>query len=222
MTIHYHGLPLTPDVMLLDLAGRNVCISYATRRPTQVRMAVELMQSIMLDNGAFSFHTQGLATDWAGFYEWIEPMLAHPNWAVIPDVIGGGVEEQRALTAAWPFGAMGAPVWHLGASIDYLLELADAWPRICFGSSDAYWEVGSDAWRRRMDEAFNALHRRRNPPWIHGLRMMAQAGKHWPLASVDSVNVSRNFKTREEMPGRMADRIDRVNGPLAFTPECLR
>ena len=41
--------------------------------------------------------------------------------------------------------------------------------------------------------------------------MMAQAGKRWPLASVDSVNIARNFKTQEERPSMMAHRLNREN-----------
>ena len=50
---------------------------------------------------------------------------------------------------------------------------------------------------------------------IHGLRMMNEAGNWHFLSSVDSTNIGRNFKDREEMPGRMADRIDRINAPPA-------
>src|SRR5690242_14743616 len=81
MTIHYHGLPLTPNVMLLTLAGRNVCISYATQTPTQVDVSRRKMQSIMFDNGAYSFHTQGGELDVPAYYRWLEPMLGHPHWA---------------------------------------------------------------------------------------------------------------------------------------------
>ena len=214
MTIHYHGLPLTPEVMLLDLAGRHVCVSYATRRPAQVEIALRLMQSIMFDNGAFTIHQQGGELDTAAFYAWLEPILGHPHWGVVPDVIDGTVEQQRALAKTWPFPReLGAPVWHLGLPIDYLLELTDAWPRVCLGSSGAYWEIGSPAWKRRMDEAAEAVFkRRRHAPWLHGLRMMAQADKRWPLASVDSVNIARNYKTRECMPSQMANRLDSMNG----------
>lgn len=223
MTIHYHGLPLTPEVMLLDLGGRHVCISYATRRAPQVETSLRLMQSIMFDNGAFTIHQQGGRLDEKAFYGWIDPMLGHPHWAVVPDVIDGGVADQRALTATWPFPReFGAPVWHLGLPIDYLLELVDEWPRVCFGSSGAYWEIGSAAWSRRMDEAADAVFKRRQrAPWLHGLRMMAQAGKRWPLASVDSVNVARNYKDYRQMPSRVADRMDRANGAalrLSGTP----
>jgi hypothetical protein len=215
VTLHYHGLPLTPDVMLLDLAGRNVCISYATQRPAQVETSLRIMQSIMFDNGAFSAHTKGGRLDEKGFYRWVDPMLGHPHWAVVPDVIDGSVEEQRELVKTWPFPReLGAPVWHLALPIDYLLELTDEWPLVCLGSSGTFWQVGGPAWRKRMDEATEALLQRRiRAPRLHGLRMMAQAGKRWPLSSVDSVNIARNYKDYETMPGRVADRIDRVNNP---------
>lgn len=219
MTIHYHGLPLTPEVMLLDLAGRHVCISYATKRDAQVEYCLRAMQSIMFDNGAFTIHQQGGELDINAYYSWLRPMLLPPHWAVVPDVIDGTVEQQRAMVATWPFSTIrGAPVWHLGLPICYLIELARKWPRICFGSSRQYWKVGSPIWKARMHEAFAALADAGLEPEIHGLRMMNEAGK-WPLASVDSVNVSRNYKDREDMPGRMADRLDRVNAPLNFVPE---
>lgn len=213
MTIHYHGLPLTPEVMLLDLAGKHVCISFATARESQVATCLRLMQSIMFDNGAFTIHQRGGELDVEAYYAWLRPMLRHPHWAVIPDVIDGSEEQQRALVGTWPFHrSLGAPVWHLGLSLDYLRELALTWPRICLGSSGAYWSVGSPAWRSRMQEVGGIIDG--SDCQIHGLRMMNEAGKWWFLSSVDSVNVARNYKDREDMPGRMADRLDRVNAPL--------
>ena len=67
-----------------------------------------------------------------------------------------------------------------------------------------------------MNQAFVALEDAGLHPHIHGLRMMAEAG-NWPLASVDSVNVARNYKDRDDMPGRMADRLDRVNAPAILS-----
>jgi len=213
MTVHYHGLPLTPEIMLLDLAGKHVCISYATARAKQTEQCLRLMQSIMFDNGAFTAHQQGGTLDVEAYYDWLRPMLRQPHWAVMPDVIDGTVEQQRELLATWPFPrAVGAPVWHLGLSLDYLAELADEYPRVCLGSSQQYWKVGSPIWKRRMREAGEVLSGA--SCHIHGLRMMNEAGNWHYLASVDSVNVARNYKDREDMPGRMADRLDRVNAPL--------
>lgn len=192
--IHYHGTPITPREQLERMAGRHFCVSFARR--DDLTTCLRIGQSVMFDNGAFSAFTRGALFDLVRFYDWLEPNLAPPHWAVIPDVIGGDVSDQRAMVQSWPFRRdLGAPVWHLGLSIDYLLELTDAWPRVCFGSSAEFWEVGSEKWAHRMDEAFNALARRHSPlPWVHGLRMLGQAGGRWPLASADSTNVSQNFK----------------------------
>lgn len=220
MTIHYHGLPLTPEVMLLDLVGQHVCISYATRRPTQLEICLRRMQSIMFDNGAFTAHQQGGRLDEEAYYDWLDPVLCHPHWAVVPDVIDGSVEEQRALVKTWPFEReLGAPVFHLALPDDYLLELADEWPRVCLGSSGAYWKVGGPAWAKRMDHLTELLAKKRvRAPNLHGLRMMAQAGKRWPLASVDSVNIARNFKDYEDRPSMMAHRINRENSCTMLVP----
>ena len=220
MALHYHGLPLTPASLLDLLAGKNVCISYATARTSNILWALRYAQSIMWDNGAFSIFTQGNgALNPFEFYSWVEPYLGHPHWAVVPDVIDGSIEQQRELTKTWPFPKdLGAPVWHLGLSMDYLFELIDAWPRVCLGSSGQYWDVGSETWERRMDEVFNQLARtRRHMPHLHGLRMLGQLGKRWPLASADSVNVSRNFKSSGQCPGCMATQIDQVNSPLSWS-----
>lgn len=218
MAIHYHGLPLTPYENLDRLSGKHVCISYATARAMQSWWALRRAQSVMWDNGAFSAFTQGEPFDERGFYAWVEPFLAHPHWAVVPDVIDGSVEQQRELTARWPFArTLGAPVWHLALSLDYLLELADQWPKVCLGSSGVYWQIGSAAWQRRMDEAFEHLAKHRRTPWLHGLRMLGQVGDRWPLASADSTNVAQNYHRRsDKCPGCMSHRIDVINGPLRW------
>lgn len=192
--MHYHGTPISPREQLRRMAGRNFCVSFA--HPQDIHVCLEIGQSVMLDNGAFSAFTKGLPFDEVGYYRWLEDKLAHPHWAVVPDVIDGGIEQQRELAGRWPFSrALAAPVWHLGLPIDYLLELCDGWPRVCLGSSGQYWQVGAPSWCARMDEAFNALARTgRSTTWIHGLRMLGQLDGGWPLASVDSTNVAQNFK----------------------------
>jgi hypothetical protein len=173
------------------MVGRHFCISFA--HPRDLTTCLQIGQSVMMDNGAFSAFTKGIPFDEAGYYAWLEPVLGHPHWAVIPDVIGGDEEQQRLMVKRWPFKKLGLPVWHLALSIDYLLELCDQWPRVCFGSSAEYWNVGSPKWCGRMDEAFNALAKRyAKLPWIHGLRMLGQTDR-WPLASADSTNVAQNF-----------------------------
>lgn len=216
MTIHYHGTPLTPRSELLKMAGKHFCVSFAN--PGDAEWCLQHGQSVMWDNGAFTFFRGGKPTDWSKYYAWLEPKLGHPHWAVVPDVIDGTVEQQKALVAQWPYPkALSAPVWHTGLPFDYLLELADNWPRICFGSSGAYWQVGSPEWERRTDEAFNQMERRGLRPWVHMLRGLAMCGDRWPFASADSVNVARNFKDTPICPERMARRIDAVQCPVKWT-----
>jgi hypothetical protein len=213
--IHYHGTPLTPRSELLKMAGKHFCVSFAN--PADADWCLTHGQSVMWDNGAFTAHTRGKPLDPASFSKWLEPRLGHPHWAVVPDVIDGDVEQQRSLIAQWAHPReLSAPVWHLALPIDWLVELADSWPKICFGSSGAYWQVGYEAWERRADEAFNALIRRGLRPWVHMLRGMDLAGDRWPFASVDSVNVARNFKCRRICPERMARVIDARQSPVSW------
>ncbi len=211
--IHYHGTPITPRAALMTMAGQHFCVSYAA--PNDLSTCLRIGQSVMLDNGAFSTYTRGARLDINGFYQWAEPHLAHPHWAVVPDQIGGSVEQQRAMAATWPFRKeFGAPVWHLGLPVEYLFDLCDSWPRVCIGSSGDFWQVGSPTWAARMDETFNALVRHYGRvPWLHGLRMLGQSSGPWPLASADSVNVGRNFKDYNRCPNCMAQRINSTNPP---------
>jgi uncharacterized PurR-regulated membrane protein YhhQ (DUF165 family) len=111
------------------MAGRMFCVSYAA--PQDLATCLRIGQSVMLDNGAFSVKTRGIAFDMPGFYGWIEPHLGHPHWAVVPDEIGGTVEQQRAMVATWPHRKeYGAPVWHLGLPLEYLFDLCNDWPRV--------------------------------------------------------------------------------------------
>ena len=90
--IHYHGTPISPIKAIQTMAGKNFCISYA--RPDDLQRCLQIGQSLMLDNGAFSAKTRGLEFNLTGFYKWVEPLLAPPHWAVVPDVIDGTVEQQ--------------------------------------------------------------------------------------------------------------------------------
>lgn len=215
--IHYHGTPITPRAELVKMAGKNFCVSFAN--PNDADWCLAHGQSVMWDNGAFSFRGKNGSLDPIAFARWVEPRLGHPHWAVIPDVIDGSEDEQRALIMTWPHRkSLSAPVWHMGLSIDWLIELSDNFERICFGSTRQYWQVGSIEWSRRADEAFNALAKRGPLPWVHMLRGLALCGDKWPFASADSVNVARNFKDVPTCPERMARRIDAVQCPVIWTP----
>lgn len=204
------------------MAGQHFCVSFA--RPDSLKTCLRIGQSLMLDNGAFSAKTRGAAFDLHGFYAWIDPLLAHPHWGVVPDVIDGSVKQQREMVKTWPFPrALGMPVWHLGLPIDYLLELVDDWGRVALGSSGQYWQVGSPAWAGRMDEAFNALARAHaRLPWTHGMRMLGQGTEQWPLSSADSTNVALHHAEQRVCAGCMAKRINAQNPPTAWEPRATQ
>lgn len=218
LTLCYHGTPITPNEVLYSLAGRHFCVSHA--RPDQVEICHAIGSSVLLDNGAFSKHTRDGVTDWNAYYAFADKWLDYPTtWAVIPDVIDAGSQEQDALIREWPHGDRGAPVWHSSEPLDRLYRLTDEWPRVCIGSTDEHWQVLSPAWRRRMDEAFNGLAvRHRRMPWVHMLRGMQLVRHPYPFASVDSTDIARNHHLPHRSARAMADRWDAGNCPAVWTP----
>jgi hypothetical protein len=215
--IHYHGTPITPVSVLLTLAGKCFCVSHAA--PQDVARVHQIGQSVMLDNGAFTKFTKNRPTDWPAYYAWCDRWLDYPTtWAIIPDVIEAGSQEQDALIREWPHGQRGAPVWHMNEPIDRLVRLTETWPRVCIGSTDEFWQVLSPAWRGRMDEAWNALSRRHQRlPNIHMLRGMQLSGMEWPFASVDSTDVAQNHNRPQNTARAMADRWDAAQCPARWT-----
>lgn len=211
--MHYHGTPITPLTALYELKGRHFCVSHA--RPDDVHRVHQIGQSVMLDNGAFSAWKRGHQPDWPAYYTWCDRWLDFPTtWAVIPDVVDGGSQLQDALLREWPHGHRGAPVWHMDESIDRLLSLTDAWPRVCVGSTAEFAVVLSASWRRRMDEIWNAVAaRHRRLPWLHMLRGMQLSGRHYPFASVDSTDVAQNHNRPQNTPRKMAERWDALQCP---------
>lgn len=215
MSLHYHGTPITPYDVLYTLAGKCFCVSHA--RPEQVAVVHQIGQSILLDNGAFSKHTRGATTDWNAYYEWCDKWLCATTWAVIPDEIAAGSQEQDALIREWPHGTYGAPVWHSSEPLDRLFRLCDEWPRVCVGSTDEHWVVLGDPWRARMDEAFNGLaQRHKRMPWLHMLRGMQLATESYPFASLDSTDIARNHNRPHNTARAMADRWDAAQCPATW------
>lgn len=214
--IHYHGTPITPRAELSQLAGRCFCVPFTDKR--DLRTCMQIGQSVMLDNGAFSAWTRGYAPDWKAFYDWCEPHLSPVHWAVVPDVIDGNEADNLALAAQWPHRReWAAVVWHLHESLDHLARVADAWPRICFGSSGVYADPTSHAWHGRVDAAWNLLERTGRRPWVHMLRAAQQAcDGPWPFASCDSTNVARNHASSSEGAAEIAARVDARNPPVRW------
>jgi hypothetical protein len=172
-----------------------------------VEVAADVCQSFALDNGAFSAWKGGNALDLPGYYEWVSKWRYHPacDFAVIPDVIDGSEEENDQLINDWPHESFGVPVWHMHESIERLIRLCEAWPKVALGSSGQWSVVGSMGWWDRMSEAMNAIcdpntgFPKRTK--LHGLRMLnPEIFQDLPLSSADSTNVAINIR----MDGRWA------------------
>lgn len=196
--IHYHGFPVTPDPVAVEVAhAGHVLISW--RYPGQLSLALELAQSFIFDNGAFSaWRDKTPVTNWAPFYGWVAQYMRHPgfDWAIIPDVIDGDEKDNDALLREWPHGNVrGAPVWHMHESIDRLVRLCNDYPRVCFGSSGDYASIGDAKWWDRINLAFSAICDENGHPIakIHGLRMLnPKVFAKLPFSSADSSNIGRN------------------------------
>jgi hypothetical protein len=220
VTIHYHGTPLTPQAQLRRMAGRNFCVPFP--RPESLNICLQIGQMLMFDNGAFSVYTRGETFDVKGYYAWLEPILRPPHWAVVPDAIGGSLEDQYRLLLTWPRETFGyancAAVFHLHMPMEHLHFLLNAYPKVCLGSSGEFWDVGSHKWRGRMDEIFNYVEKKfTQRPWIHGLRMLGQVDG-WPLASADSTNVAQNYKRDTGCAECKAAPIDAQQAAAEWTP----
>lgn len=214
--IHYHGTPITPRSVLYQLAGRNFCVSFA--KPQDDKVCHQIGQSVMLDNGAYSVWRKGITVDWDAWWEWAEPWLQFPTtWAVLPDTIDGDEEDNDRLLAEWAWMTAGyqtAPVWHLHESLGRVERLAATYGRVCFGSSGAYAIVGSEPWRHRITEAFDAISEPSGRvPWVHMLRGMSLSGDVFPFASVDSTDIGRNHNRDHNNARKMADRWDAMQCP---------
>jgi hypothetical protein len=208
---------------MLELAGCNFCVSYA--RPEDLAIAHEIGQSVMLENGAFTFWRQGRPTNWVAFVAWVRPWLEYrTTWAVMPDVIDGDEDDNRLLSA-WLFDydrdvwSRCAPVWHMHESLDRLRYLCQSHDRVCIGSSGAYAELETPRWHHRMEAAMNAVCANGPPPtWLHMLRGMNLAGGPYPFASVDSTDVGRNHnRTQNGDIAGMAQRWDAIQCPARWS-----
>jgi hypothetical protein len=216
------GLPLNPAHLLDQLAGHSFCVSYYHRSKlgNQLQQAISLVgddQLLMVDNGAFSAWRKGKVLDeqhWDAFARWgIRILDACPQAVmVIPDVIGGSVEENHKLACEFTSGLSllygrndlvdrCMMVWHMHEPIEHLLGMVEGmYQYIAIGSSGEYAKVGTPAWHARIREAFAALdelcsegsgYRR---PWVHMMR--AQSAFHmYPFDSCDSCNVAVNHNT---------------------------
>jgi hypothetical protein len=59
---HFHCFDINPIEKALQMKGRNLLVSFAY--PARVKLAHEIGQEVLLDNGAFSVWRQGKEIRW--------------------------------------------------------------------------------------------------------------------------------------------------------------
>lgn len=199
--IHYHGTPVGGSRVdaVRFLSGRHALVPFA--RPDDLGAALEVSQSVVLDNSAYSLWRAGEGdVDVAGYHAWVHSVAGHPSldWCLIPDKIDGNEEDNVDLVQLWlRMGSRveGVPVWHLDKSLDYLEWLVTHFRTVALGSSGQWSQPGTDAWWQRMGEAMGVAcdHNGRPRARLHGLRMLdPEVFTRLPLASADSTNAAVN------------------------------
>ena len=162
--IHYHGTPITRrDPNLTKLAGREFCVSYA--QPQDAKWCIKNAQSVMWDNGAFSAYTRGLPFNKSGYVQWLDDKNWGCNWAVVPDVIGGSVEDQRSFMKDWPYpDHLSCYVWHMDLPVEWLRELVESHSRVAFGSSLRRYLILTDSYSASTPRLFSCSPTRSSRP----------------------------------------------------------
>lgn len=201
--IHYHGTPIggTAQDAARFLMGRHALVPF--KYPAQLGTALDVCQSVVLDNSAFSFWQSGEGeVDVAKYHNWVHKLAGHPNldWCLIPDKIDGTEDDNIDLVELWlRMGSkvQSVPVWHLHESMDWLLHLCTNFQTVALGSSGTWKTPGTGPWWSRIAEAMEHIcdDYGRPPCKLHGLRMLdPDIFTRLPLASADSTNVAVNNK----------------------------
>ena len=195
---HYHGTPIgkngKEDVATKFMTGRNILIPFPSQDDLEI--AMEVAQSVIFDNGAFTIWKQGGQLDVDGYTTWCKKWHKHPRfeWALIPDVIDGTDEDNDAMLRDWDSNIAGVPVYHLHEKIDRLVRLAVDYNIVALGSSGVWSNPGSPGWWTRIATIMDAICDEEGRPMckLHGLRMLNPKLFGIPLYSADSTNAGRN------------------------------
>lgn len=198
--IHYHGTPVGGDKAgaARFLKGRHALVPFSY--PADLGIALDVCQSVCLDNGAFTLWKKGGDVDVQAYHEWVQSVAGHPSldWCLIPDKIDGTEQQNAELVTTWlRMGSKveGVPVYHLHESLEWLDYLVRHFRTVALGSSGQWASPGTSAWWDRIAEVMAVAcdDQGRARCRLHGLRMLdPEIFTRLPLASADSVNAVVN------------------------------
>ena len=232
--IHYHGTPIggTGVDAAKFLQGRHALVPFP--RKDHLGAVADYCQSFVFDNGAFSVWKRGETLDVDGYTRWCDDWHRHPgfDWALIPDVIDGTVEENDKMIAMWPKHIPGVPVWHMNEPVWRLVQLAGQWKTVALGSSGEFSQPGSKVWWRRIEEVLPTICDEKGRPYcrLHGLRMLnPKVFTKIPFSSADSTNAAVNSGSKDrfgiyvpataaQRAAVIADRTERYQSSPTWPP----
>lgn len=199
--IHYHGTPIGGSRLDASrfLSGRHALVPFA--RPDDLGTALEVCQSVVLDNSAFSlWRAGGGDVDVDAYRAWVHSVAGHPalDWCLIPDKIDGTEQDNIDLVTLWlRLGCRveSVPVWHMHESLDWLDYLVKHFRTVAIGSSGQWATPGTPQWWQRAGQAMSVACDGQGRPRcrLHGLRMLDPAiFTDMPLCSADSTNAAVN------------------------------
>ena len=216
--IKYHGTPCSPMKVFYEaFTNKKVLIPYP--RPDDLKRALEVCDSIILDNGAFSIWKKGIEVDWNKFYLWVETVVDKIDFFFIPDVIDGTEEENNHLIADYFLRGKtkGVPIWHVNESLERLDNLMNSFDYIAIGSAGEYSQLNTPKWNSKMHEAMTVICDNKGFPKvkIHMLRCLdSRIFTKYPFYSGDSTNVAMNHNRKGWKP--IMERIEKHNSPLSY------
>jgi hypothetical protein len=238
--IHYHGTPIggSRQDAARFLSGRHALVPFLYQN--DLGAVLEYAQSFMLDNSAFSYWKAGHGRiDFDQYCAWVDSVRMHPSFdfALIPDVIDGSEDDNRSLITKWMMHwhgkeafDLGAPVWHLHESLEWLAHLVRVFPVVAIGSSGQWKTPGTESWWKRMSDAMQVACNKDGAPKcrLHGLRMLdPEIFSRLPFRSADSTNAAVNSgsvsrfgqyvpATAWQRAAVIADRVERFNSAAQF------
>ncbi len=199
MCIKYHGTPIGGPRLatsgFLQKNNRHALIPFF--RQDDLGAALSFCTTVVFDTGAYTLFRQGGGNydlHYDAYLDWVRDYYRHPRfaWAIIPDVIDGGEDENDSYLKRWPddLKYVGVPVWHMNESLERLHRLCSNYPRVALAQGGYKGQFIP-----RLDEAMERICDENGQPIckLHGLKMQdPKIFTQYPFSSTDSTNIGQN------------------------------